>query len=295
MAIDTPPAPGPGLETHGPGEPPQSAQVRRFLLAHGVKEHNHASEIARIIVVDRSQAYRRLKGEVGWSHHDLRAIARHFGAPEDHLLPPADASRRPVGAAPEAVPALVRIRHLPPLGHLVPGPALGPQDSSDLVAVRGPSGWEVWLHAEAPGGLPRHAVESLTLRSPAHLQVALLEDDLRSAQALVEALRLQGVAVSAFAGRDGLLAALSQQRFDAFVLDWLLPDGTAAEVVEAIRRDRANGPIVVVTGALMADNELEHSLQELSARWNFSTLDKPVRPLNLANTIKQLVSVARGG
>jgi hypothetical protein len=35
---------------------------------------------------------------------------------------------------------------------------------------------------------------------------------------------------------------------------------------------------------------MEQSLLELSARWNFSTLDKPVRPMNLANTLRQLVS-----
>ncbi len=53
-------------------------------------------------------------------------------------------------------------------------------------------------------------------------------------------------------------------------------------------------PILVVTGALAADSEMEKSLLELSAQWNFSTLDKPVRPMNLANALKQLVSAARG-
>ena len=69
------------LEADGPAEPATSVNVRRFLVSHGVKEHNHASEIARIINVDRSQSYRRLKGDVAWSHTDLRAIAHHFGAP----------------------------------------------------------------------------------------------------------------------------------------------------------------------------------------------------------------------
>jgi hypothetical protein len=38
---------------------------------------------------------------------------------------------------------------------------------------------------------------------------------------------------------------------------------------------------------------MERSLLELSAQWNFSTLDKPVRPMNLANALKQLVTAAR--
>ena len=41
-------------------------------------------------------------------------------------------------------------------------------------------------------------------------------------------------------------------------------------------------------------NPCNMHLLELSAQWNFSTLDKPVRPMNLANALKQLVSAARG-
>ena len=63
--------------------------------------------------------------------------------------------------------------------------------------------------------------------------------------------------------------------------------------MEEIRQHRPHIPIVVVTGALMADSEMEQSLLALSAQWNFSTLDKPVRPMNLANALKQLVTASR--
>src|SRR3954468_23636332 len=111
-----------------PMEPAVSASVRRFLLSHGVKEHNHASEIARIIDVDRSQSYRRLKGDVAWSHTDLRAIAQHFGAPEDQLLPHDELPRG--HAAGDAVPATVRVPHLPSVGLLLAGAELRADESS---------------------------------------------------------------------------------------------------------------------------------------------------------------------
>src|SRR5262249_49344917 len=111
-------------------EPALSVNVRRFLLSHGVKEHNHASEIARIINVDRSQSYRRLKGDVAWSHTDLRAIAHHFGAP-DELLLPRDELARFAHPGSDGVPALIRVPNLPPTGLLVPGPELAPGESSD--------------------------------------------------------------------------------------------------------------------------------------------------------------------
>lgn len=276
-------------------EPSTSAAVRRLLLARGVKEHNHASELARLLDVDRSQSYRRLKGEVAWSHTDLRTIATHFGAPPDHLLPRAESvPHAESGVAPtDAVTASVRVPHLPATALLVPGAELGTDDACDLVAVQSASGWEVYADGDEPPGARRHAIDALTLRSHPHLQVALLEDDRRTAQALVEAFRMLGIAATPYADAAALLSVLAQRRFDAFVLDWLLHDGTAARVVEAIRRHRAHVPVIVVTGA-MAHAEMEETLLELSTRWNFSTLDKPVRPMNLANTLKQLVGATGG-
>jgi CheY-like chemotaxis protein len=282
------------LEPEGPGEPPVSVAVRRFLLAHGVREHNHASEIARIINVDRSQSYRRLKGDVAWSHTDLRAIASHFGAPEDQLLPQDDDRAAPsTGAPAEALPATIRIAALPPQGLLVPGAELRPEDASDLVAVKSPGGWEVYVSGDEPFGARRHAIEALTVRSHPHLQVALLEDDQRAASALVDAFRPLGIVATPYGEAGTLLAAIAHRRFDAFVLDWLLSDGNAGRVIEAIRSHRPHVPVIVVTGAL-ADMDMERTLLDLSAQWNFSTVDKPVRPMNLANALKQMVAVARG-
>jgi CheY-like chemotaxis protein len=291
--MDEAPSPSPPIDAGA--EPAGSLAVRRFLLAHRVKEHNHASEIGRILNVDRSQAYRRLKGDVAWSHGDLRVIARHFGAPEDHLLPRDEYERAGAsgGPSPHALPAVIRVRNLPPTGFLVPGAALGPDDSSDLVAVQAEAGWEIWVNGDEPFGAVRHAIEALTVRSHPHLQVAVLEDDAQAAAALVDAFRPLGISATPFADCASLLHAIAQRRFDAYVLDWLLAQGTAADAVVEIRRARAHVPIVVVTGALMSDSEMEQTLLALSTQWNFSTLDKPVRPMNLANALKQMVRAAR--
>ena len=281
-----------------PAEPAASAAVRRFLLTRGVREHNHASEIARIINVDRSQSYRRLKGDVAWSPTDLRAIAQHFGAAPGSLMlndEPARAAPLMASSPPGsyALPATIRVAHLPPGGQLVVGAELSPDQRCELVAVKASHGWEVWVDGEEPTGARRHAIESLTLCSQPLMQVALLEDDRRAAEAMVEAFRPLGIVATPFADGPALLRAMTQRRFEAYVLDWLLPEGTAAPVVEEIRRQRAHIPIVVVTGALAGDAGMEQSLLDLSAQWSFSTLDKPVRPMNLANSLKQLVNVAR--
>jgi CheY-like chemotaxis protein len=281
------------LEPVGPSEPPVSVAVRRFLISQGVREHNHASELARILKVDRSQSYRRLKGDVAWSATDLRAVAMRYGAPDDQFQLPDEPRPSPaLGIPSEAVPATIRIAALPPQGLLLVGPELGADETSDLVAVQSPGGWEVYVNGDEPIGALRHAIEALTVRSLAHLRIALLEDDARTAESLVEAFRPLGIVATSFADGTALLGAITHRRFDAFVLDWLLSDGNAARVVESIRSHRPHVPVIVVTGALAAV-EMEKTLLDLSAQWNFSTLDKPVRPMNLANALKQMVAVAR--
>ena len=270
-----------------------SLAVRRFLGDHGIRAHNHASEVARILGIDRSQSYRRFKGEVAWNHADLRCIAAHFGAPPDSLLHQASAHEVHGGHA-AMVPAALHLPRLPSSALIAPGACLSADDRCDLVAVPTARGWEVWFDGEQPPGAPRHAIESLMLSSRPRLRVALLEDDALAAATMVEALQPHGIDANAFARAEALLEAARDVRFDAFVLDWLLPGGTADRAVVEIRRHRPQAPMVVVTGALAADAGMERTLLELSARWNFSTFDKPVRPMNLANALKQLVSAARG-
>ena len=288
----------PPLEADAPTEPATSVNVRRFLLSHGVKEHNHASEIARIINVDRSQSYRRLKGDVAWSHTDLRADRPSFR--RARRSPAAARRSRPLRATSPAprgrCPAVIRVAHLPPTGLLVPGAELAAGESSDLVAIRNGSAWEVHVNGDEPFGARRHAIEALTVRSHPHLQVALLEDDTRAAEALVEAFRPLGIVATPYrrqpprCGRPSRTAASTPTCSTGC---W--PKAPRPAIVEEIRQHRAHIPILVVTGALMADSEMEKSLLELSAQWNFSTLDKPVRPMNLANALKQLVSAASRG
>jgi len=300
-------------------EPALSQRVRQLLLSRGVREHNHASEIARTLGVDRSQAYRRLKGDVAWSHADLQTLVAVHGGTLEALLPdrsadtvtatltdavaaaPPPALPEPSPPAPAARPWVAGLQaaraHLAPRplsALLLPGAALAPGDACELVAVHTAAGWEVFLQGDQPEGSLCHAVDSLVLRSQPHLQIALLEDDTLAADALAEALRLQGVHTRCFASRAALLGALDQLDVDAFVLDWLLPDGPADGVIEAVRAARPLSPVVVVTGALRVDMGLEVTLQALAARWNVSTLDKPVRPMNLATLLRQLVSMTRG-
>ncbi|MDM0116780.1 hypothetical protein QTI66_32100 [Variovorax sp. J22R133] len=70
--------------------------------------------------------------------------------------------------------------------------------------------------------------------------------------AIATVLGMRGLEVQGFIGQGELAEAVSKTRFDAYVLDWLLGDATALDVVIQLRGDPANHntPIFLLSGNL---------------------------------------------
>lgn len=102
------------------------------------------------------------------------------------------------------------------------------------------------------------ALKSSTIAVPgatgpvAPLYVAVLDDDADVVDAISTALRLRGLEVRGFIDPVELAAAARDTRFDAYVLDWLLGDVTALDIVIELRRDAAHQhtPIFLLSGNL---------------------------------------------
>ena len=86
----------------------------------------------------------------------------------------------------------------------------------------------------------------------APIQVAVLDDDEDVVAAIATVLRMQGLEVREFNAHDELEAAIAAERFDAYVLDWLLGDITALNIVTHLRAEplNANVPIFLLSGNL---------------------------------------------
>ncbi len=88
------------------------------------------------------------------------------------------------------------------------------------------------------------------------LSVAVLDDDPEAASLAGNVFLRLGWDVEIFVRSEPLLERMTMRRFDAYLLDWRLGEGTAEPVLEAVRRLPGGEviPVVVLSGNLSFDD-----------------------------------------
>ena len=78
-------------------------------------------------------------------------------------------------------------------------------------------------------------------------KILIVEDDSKTAQALQRGFAIEGYEVSvAFDGQQGL-DLLSEQQFDALVLDWMMPRKDGIEVLRALNAFERKPQVLLLT------------------------------------------------
>jgi len=83
---------------------------------------------------------------------------------------------------------------------------------------------------------------------------------------------------------DDLRKAAEQQRFDAFVVDWIVGDKNAQDLLALLRHRNATAPIIVLTGQQLMgpdEDDLAHAVMTLGLVFG----EKPVRMSILSATL----------
>lgn len=261
-----------------------AAALAALLGRHGIPARHQAAQVAQICAISVSQARRKLKGAV-WLFDEVRAVCQHVGARLDDLFPSAvargAADHAPLAPNPAPVgkpaphPARLHIdgRVLPCQVQL--GPVLPTAVPPPLEAVHAEGQWhvgtEATLAALAPG-LPRYAVDALS-------------------DWLCEA----GWRAQAYTRTTELMAPGALQH-DAYVIDLILAGGqTSQALVERIRADRPQVPIVLLTGQLREGPAPEATLATLLRTQDVVFFEKPVRPTVLMAAIQRHLDRLRHG
>ncbi len=107
--------------------------------------------------------------------------------------------------------------------------------------------------------------------------VTVLDDDEDLANSIAAHLQDSGYEARPFYKTADLQSSIKVQRYDAFVIDWIVGDTSTAKLIAALRAQDAARPIVVLTAQVLAGVVQESEIAEAVASFNFVFAEKPVR------------------
>ena len=217
--------------------------IRALLDRASLPRHRHSAHVAGLLKLSYHQAHRRMTGSAPWSLEELQGVAAHHGETLVDLFGEQKSA--------DYETALLIAGPLRITCRLLPGQPLAQHRPGDLIAIKGGSEWVVMVAGEAP--TPQACTVRRLIIEPKPdrpRRFAILDDDFDVAQGLAVGLEELGFEATAFATGPQLEAALQFDSFDAYVIDWVLANGTAETLVARLRSHSATCPIALLTGVL---------------------------------------------
>ncbi|GAA5175245.1 response regulator transcription factor [Niveibacterium umoris] len=121
------------------------------------------------------------------------------------------------------------------------------------------------------------------------MRLAMLEDDRNQSSTVEGWLRDAGHDVHAFAHPRELMKVASRESFDLFLIDWMVPEISGAEVLRWLREDRADPTPVIFVTARDAEEDIVAALSAGADDY----IVKPVRRLELLSRIDAVLRRVR--
>lgn len=250
--------------------PVGSRYVRTLLNRHDVPSMRHVTTIAEVLGVGYTLAHRRMNGTVAWELEEIEKVAAQFG---ESL---ADVFASPTGD--DYVPAMLVVGSVRVPCQLIAGSAVREPQRNALVAIKVGEQWLVIPATEAGGGPCFDVVRMLVSgHGDRRWRLAVLDDDATEAASLAQHFSDRGCEVQAFTRVADLVPQMKLRPFDGYVIDWILAEGSAAELVGMIRADDRDCPIAVLTGQISSDVMIEPAVAEAVATYRLLFFEKPTR------------------
>ncbi len=247
-----------------------AAQVVRGLLErHGVAKHKQSAVIAQMFGLSRSAAHRRISGMAHWTLEELQQIAGAYGETLAEVLEK-DASSGEKGVLEvegKRVDCLVWL-----------GEPATAATTQGLVAKQD-RGLYVITTAPPTTGAPHFRVNRLEfskLARPGMRRIAVLDDDRDTADGLCAQLRRQGYEAKAYYDAASFKAESASEKFDGYVLDWVLGNATAGELIVMLRDQGVQSPIAILSGYIHEENDQLHQIAAAQATHKVQVVGKPI-------------------
>jgi len=243
--------------------------IRALLDRAALPRHRHSAHIAGLLKLSYHQAHRRMTGVAPWVLEELQAVAVHHGETLVDLFGEQKSA--------DYETALLIAGPLRVTCRLWPGQPLAQHRPGDLIAIKGGTEWVVMVAGDTP--TPQACTVRRLIIEPKPdrpRRFAILDDDTDVARGLAAGLVELGFEATAFTTEAQLEAALQFGSFDAYVIDWVLPNGTANALVAKLRSQSATSPIALLTGKAGSKDVDEKELVSAIEQHGLLFLQKPV-------------------
>jgi CheY-like chemotaxis protein len=261
-------------------------RVKSLMENNGVTRRHQAKELSHILGLTYSAATRKMKGCFPWSMEQIESIASAYGEHPSALVLTPDESDSSISGIESDATLIIEGQNVQCSAWI--GGELNIRHLPTFVATGKPGNWRVYLGAQAPFEKLFH-VELIEIRQTmAKPRIAILDDHEDTADSLCDYFNDHGFEATAYYHADTFRRAFTKNRFDAYIVDWLLGNETAETNIASIRR-RGNTPIFLLTGELVTGKVDESDIARVINEFNATHFEKPVRPsLLLAELSKAL-------
>jgi len=260
------------------------ACVRALMERHGLPKYRQSAWLADAMGLSYSQAHRRMTGASPWTLEDLAKVAALFG----ESLADVVATTEPGAAVPATM--TVGATAMPCriwLGDEVDRHAAGP-----VVAIRTSAGWSAVPASEATEDVV-YRIEKIEARpvDATRKVIAILDDDEDLTNSICAHFDASGYDARPFYRIADLLASAAAQRYDGYVIDWIVGETSVLKLIAALREKDAKSPIVVLTGQVVAGVVEEVDIAEAVKRYDLTFSEKPVRSAILEASLARALTL----
>ena len=252
--------------------------VRALMERHGLPKYRQSPWLADALGLSYSQAHRRMTGASPWSLEDIERVGSLFGESLAQVVG--------LDSAPGSVPGSLKVGSTSVGCRLWLGDvALNPRPDS-LVAISTAAGWTALLAAEAAEG-PVYRIERLEALPGEGIRkvIAVLDDDQDLTNSICAHLEASGYDARPFFRTADLVSSSKAQRYDGFVIDWIVGEASTLKLIAALRAEDAACPIFVLTAQVTSGVVDEADIAEAVRMHRIEFSEKPLRMSILSATL----------
>ena len=260
--------------------------VRALMERHGLPKYRQSPWLADALGLSYSQAHRRMTGASAWTLEDLERVGALFGESLVQVLT--------LNPSQGSVPGAMKLGTTTLDCRLWLGEAIANPRPDSLVAISTAAGWTALCASEATEGVT-YRIERLEAKPgvAARKVIAVLDDDQDLTNSICAHFEASGYEARPFYKIADLASSAKVQRYDGFVIDWIVGETSALKLIASLREQDAAAPIVVLTAQVLTGVVDEADIAEAVKTFGLVFSEKPVRMSILSATLTLAFAAAQ--